>query len=287
MLEWRIGDVKLTAIVEMTVSGNNEFVFPVAHKELCAPIEWLKPHFMDHEGNLIFAVQAFVIDTGKRKILIDTCVGNDKETGIPDWDNMSTPFLEDLEKAGYPAALIDTVFCTHLHVDHVGWNTRLENGSWVPTFANARYLFAREEWEHWSANEDDPEFALVMKQSIKPIVDAGLMDLVEWDHEICPEVSFEPTPGHTPGHTSVLIRSKGDEALITGDCMHHPVQLTKPDWGSAADVDAPHAFETRKKLFSKYVDTSTLIVGTHFPAPTAGRIKPLDELGCYWLDTSI
>ena len=285
MTSWNIGKVKVTAIVEMTVSGMNEFVFPEGHPEICKPIDWMKPHFMDAEGNLIFAIQGFVIEAGDRRLLIDTCIGNDKETGIEGWDNLQLPFIEDLAKAGYKPDDIDTVFCTHLHVDHVGWNTKFENGEWAPTFKNARYLFARKEWEHWSSNDDDPEYSLVYRQSIKPIEDAGLMDLVEWDHQICPEVSFEPTPGHTPGHTSVVIKSEGVEAMITGDCMHHPIQLTMPELSSAADVDSEHAKATRRELFSKYVNTERLIIGTHFPTPTAGHIKPLDGSDNYWLDT--
>lgn len=286
MLEWQIGNVKICSIVEMQVSGDNEFVLPEASNERCREIEWLKPHFMDDEGYLIFVIQAFVVDTGDRRIVVDTCVGNDKETGVPGWDNLQTEFLKDLEAAGYSADSIDTVVCTHLHVDHVGWNTMLVDGAWVPTFKNARYLAAREEWEHWSSHGNDPEYEMVMTQSVQPIVDAGLMDTVDWTHQVCPEVRLEPTPGHTPGHVSIVVESQGQTALITGDCIHHPCQLTRPEWTSGADSDQAAAHATRKALLEKHAGSNVLMFGSHFPPPTAGRIRRLAEEGRYWLDCS-
>jgi len=287
LLEWKIGDVKITSIHELRVSGDNEFVLPDASNAECKKIGWLEPHFMDSDGYLVFVVQAFVVDTGTRKIVVDTCIGNDKETGVEPWDNMQTSFLQDMIAAGYPPEEIDTVMCTHLHVDHVGWNTKLVDGKWIPTFPNARYLAARSEWEFWSKHEDEHGFDLVRKQSIQPVVDAGLLDLVEWDHEVAPEVRLEPTPGHTPGHVSVVVASNGNKAIITGDCIHHPVQLTRPEWCSSADNDPQHALATRKALIEKYVNSGTVFIGSHFPAPTGGQIRPLEgEHGRYWLDCS-
>jgi len=287
LLQWKIGDVKITSIHELTVSGDNEFVLPDASNAECKKISWLEPDFMDSEGYLIFIVQAFIVDTGSRKIVVDTCIGNDKETGVEPWDNMQTSFLEDMAKAGYPPEDIDTVMCTHLHVDHVGWNTKLVDGNWIPTFPNARYLAARTEWEFWSEHEEEHGFDLVRKQSIQPIVDAGLLDLVEWEHEVAPEVRLEPTPGHTPGHVSVVVESGDDKAIITGDCIHHPVQLTRPEWCSSADNDPGHALATRKALIEKYVNSGTVFIGSHFPAPAGGQIRPLEgEDGRYWLDCS-
>ena len=286
MLEWQIGKVKISSIVELRISGDNEFVLPDAKNERCKEIEWLRPHFMDADGFLIFVIQAFVVDTGDRRILVDTCVGNDKETGVPGWDHLQTKFLSDMEASGYPADSIDTVLCTHLHVDHVGWNTMLVGDVWVPTFKNARYLAARKEWEYWSEYKDDPNFDNVMAQSIRPIMDAGLMDTVEWEHRICPEVSLEPTPGHTPGHVSIAIESQGQRALITGDCIHHPCQLTRPEWCSGADSDQEIAHATRKALLDKYADTDVMLFGSHFPSPTAGVVRRMQEEGRYWLDCS-
>ena len=282
---WTIGDVKITSIHELRVSGDNEFVLPDANNDECRKISWLQPHFADAEGYLIFVIQAFVIDTGDRRIVVDTCIGNDKKTGVEPWDNMQTAFLDELAEAGYPPETIDTVMCTHLHVDHVGWNTRLVDGNWTPTFPNARYLTARAEWEFWSEHEDEHGFDLVREQSIQPVVDAGLMDLVDWDAQVCPEVRLEPTPGHTPGHVSIAVQSNGQSAVITGDCIHHPVQLTKVEWCSSADNDPQHALSTRRSLLEKYVNSNTLLLGSHFPPPTGGVVRPLlDEEGRYWLD---
>ena len=191
----------------------------------------------------------------------------------------------DLTDAGIPAETIDTVLCTHLHVDHVGWNTMLVDGQWIPTFPNARYLFAETEWEHWDANEDESVYGPVLADSVRPVVEAGLVDLVDVDHQVCGEVCLEPTPGHTPGHVSVHIRSSGAEALITGDCIHHPVQMSRPDWCSSADVDQAQGQKTRESLLERYVDDEILIIGTHFATPTAGHIKHLDG-GGYFLKVS-
>jgi glyoxylase-like metal-dependent hydrolase (beta-lactamase superfamily II) len=137
------------------------------------------------------------------------------------------------------------VICTHLHTDHVGWNTRLVDGQLVPTFPRARYLVARPEWEHWSQAKDHWT-QIVMADSVRPIFAAGLVDLVAVDHVVHETIRFEPTPGHTPGHVSVHIVSYDEEAVITGDLVHHPCQFARPDWGSSADANAAQADRTRK-----------------------------------------
>tara|TARA_A200000113_G_scaffold71371_1_gene62384 strand:- start:593 stop:1453 length:861 start_codon:yes stop_codon:yes gene_type:complete len=285
MNQWQIGDVKITRVVEIESLGGSRFILPDATRDACLPYGWMQPHFMDEQGNLLMSVHALVVDTGEHRILVDTCIGNDKERNVPNWSHLQTHFLQDLEAAGYAPDTIDTVLCTHLHVDHVGWNTMLVDGQWVPTFPNARYLFARTEWEHWDANDDETVYGPVLADSVRPVVEAGLVDLVDMDHRVCPEVCLEPTPGHTPGHVSVHIRSGGAEALITGDCIHHPVQMTRPDWCSSADVDQAQGLQTRETLLQRYVDQDILIIGTHFATPTAGHIKHL-EVGGYYLDVS-
>lgn len=283
MNQWQIGDVKVTRVVEMQVAGGTKFILPDASREACQPIDWMAPHFMDVDGNLIMSIHALIIDTGERRIMVDTCIGNDKERNIPSWSHLQTSFLDDIAAAGYPRESIDTVMCTHLHVDHVGWNTMLVDGEWVPTFPNARYLLAEKEWAYWDANEDEKVYGPVLADSVRPVVDAGLVDLVSETYEVCTEVCLEPTPGHTPGHISVHIRSGEEEALITGDCIHHPVQMTRTDWCSSADYDQEQGQVTREGLLEKYVDQDILIIGTHFATPTAGHIKHLQS-GGYWLD---
>lgn len=276
MNSWQVGDVKITRVVELEMAGGTRFILPNATPKAVLPIQWLAPHFMTEEGKLIMSVHALVIDTGIRTIIVDTCVGNDKERKIPSWDNLQTPFLEDLVTAGYAPEQIDTVLCTHMHVDHVGWNTRLKDGKWVPTFPNARYLFGKTEWKHWQ-QESQNEYGAVIEDSIEPIIAAGLADFVNTDFRICDEVSLEATPGHTPGHVSVRISSKGHEAFITGDSIHHPCQMARLDWSSSADHDKALARETRIDMLERLSDTETLVIGTHFATPTAGHVQKCED----------
>ena len=273
MDKWRVGDVTITKIVELDLTGGSRFILPQAVPEAVLPIGWLQPHFVSPEGKLRMSIHALVVETPTRRMVVDTCLGNDKENRtVPRWNKLQGPFLADLAAAGYPRLSIDRVLCTHLHVDHVGWNTMLVAGRWVPTFPKARYLMGRIEFEHWRQRRDNDAQAAVFDDSVAPVFDAGLVDLVETDHRVCDEVSLVPTLGHTPGHVSVRIRSKGEEALITGDFIHHPCQMARLDWSSAADQDASRAAATRREMFSRLADTPTLVIGTHFAGPTAGRI---------------
>jgi len=277
---WTIGNVKITQIVELTFQGLDAFL-PDATPDAVLPIEWLRPHFITPEGVLKFSIHALVIETPNRKIIVDTCVGNDKDREpFPDWHQLQTAFLTDLELAGYPRESIDTVLCTHLHLDHVGWNTMLVDGQWVPTFPNANYLLEREEYDYVNdeAESDTVEPWLrdmnraVMADSIRPIESAGLSKLVTNNHTICEEVKLIPTPGHTIGHVSVLISSAGESALITGDFTHHPCQLAHPEWAVTTDYDSAQSTLTRSSRFAEYADTPTLLIGTHWPEPTAGYV---------------
>ena len=282
---WQIGDIKVTRVVEMEVVGGSRFILPDATRDACLPYSWMQPHFMDDSGNLVMSIHALVVEVGDRRIIVDTCIGNDKERSIPNWSNLQTNFLKDMENIGYPVDSIDTVLCTHLHVDHVGWNTRLVNGEWVPTFENARYLIGEDEWTYWDTNEDPTSYGNVMDDSVRPVIDAGLVDLVSTSETIAPGIRLESTPGHTPGHVSVLLESRGEEAVITGDCIHHPCQITRTDWCSSADYDKDQGRATREKFLERLVETNVLVIGTHFATPTAGHIRHYPE-GGYWLDVS-
>lgn len=257
----------------MQVTGGSRFILPEATREAVLPIKWLAPHFMDDEGRLIMSIHALILETPDVTIIVDTCLGNDKPRDIPNWNMLQGPFLEDLVEAGYPRETIDTVLCTHLHVDHVGWNTMLVDDKWVPTFPNARYLMAEKEYQYWTEEADQGEYGDVIADSVLPVFDAGLVDLVPMDYQITDEICLEPTPGHTPGHVSVHIKSQGEEALITGDCFHHPCQIARPEWSSSADYNAEDGIVTRNSLLRKYSDEPILIIGTHFATPTAGHLK--------------
>jgi glyoxylase-like metal-dependent hydrolase (beta-lactamase superfamily II) len=269
MLKWQIGDVRITQVVELTTASLGPYLLPRATPEVLQPIAWLKP-FLDQDGRIVLSIASLMLESQGEVLMVDTCIGNDKERTYPRWNRMQGDFLARLAAAGFAPERVDTVLCTHMHVDHVGWNTRLVEGAWVPTFANARYLYAQEEWAHWK--NEPQEYGPVIEDSVQPIFDAGLADLVGSDHHVTDEVWLEPTPGHTPGHVSVHIASRGEEAVITGDMIHHPCQIANVDWSSEADWNQSMSADTRSGFLARYADRPVLIIGTHFAAPTAGRI---------------
>lgn len=269
MVRWQIGEVRVTRVQELEAPGLR-WLLPDATPENLKQIDWIGP-FLAPDGEALASVHALVVEAPGRTVVVDTCVGNDKERSIPAWSGLQTRFLQDLQAAGPGVDAVDAVVCTHLHVDHVGWNTRWVDGRWEPTFPNARYLLGRVEWEHWS-REDDADTRQILGDSVRPVFDAGQVDLVESDHRICDELWLEPTPGHTPGHVSVRIASRGEQAVITGDLMHHPGQIAHPEWCAVVDSDRDGALETRRSFLARYADTPTLVIGTHFAGPTAGRL---------------
>lgn len=284
--DWKIGDVKITRIVELVNVRLPNFVFLGLTPGAVSRQHWLCPHHAREGGLLVSHTQSFVIDDGETRILVDTCVGNHKPRRNSAWNDLNLPFLDSLSAAGYPPESIDIVLCTHMHVDHVGWNTRLSGGRWVPTFPGARYLFARDEWAHWAAEAgadidgDVTEFVAqnilearaVYADSVQPIIDSGLHVLVGSNHRLTANVWLEPTPGHTPGHVSVNIRSRDQHAVITGDMMHHPIQCALPDTSSTFDFDMVRARQTRRAFLKRHADGPSVVFGTHFAGPTAGTI---------------
>jgi glyoxylase-like metal-dependent hydrolase (beta-lactamase superfamily II) len=273
MTKWRVGDVTITKVIELEVTGGSRFLLPQATPEAIKPIARLRPHFADENGRLRMSIHTFLVQTPTHRVVVDTCLGNDKENRrIPHWNNMTTKFLADIAAEGFDRLSIDTVLCTHLHVDHVGWNTMKVDGKWVPTFPNARYLFGRVEHEHWAQGTTREDMRHVMADSVTPVLDAGLATLVEYDHKLGAEISLLPTVGHTPGHVSVMIESLGERAMITGDFMHHPCQIAHPDWDTTADTDKEQGIRTRRIMFEQLAGTPVLVIGTHFAGATAGRI---------------
>lgn len=272
-MRWQIGDVTVTKVVELETTGGSRFILPDASPEAVRPISWLIPHFADEMGKLKMSIHALIVETPSMTIMVDTCLGNDKQgRRVPTWNERQGRFLADIAAAGYPDHKIDVVMCTHLHVDHVGWNTKLVDGKWVPTFPKARYIFGRREFEHWSTQHEAEHMLTVFEDSVKPIVDAGLHELVEADHRLSPEVRFVPSHGHSPGHCSVMIESQGETALITGDFAHHPCQFAHPEWCSTADFDRAEGEATRRRLLGELAGTRVLVIGTHFAGPTAGHV---------------
>jgi len=275
MLSWKIGAVTVTRIVEMEVPmpHNPEApFFEHGTPENLRRLPWLYPHFVNDQDQLLLSIHALLVEAPGLRLVVDTCVGNDKPRGAVGGLPLATPFLEHMAEAGWSRESVDTVVCTHLHVDHVGWNTMLVDGKWMPTFPNARYLIGRDELAHWTAEGDD-EQQVILGDSIQPVLDAGLVDLVGLDHRLSPEVRLIPTLGHTPGHVSVMIESEGETAVITGDMAHHPCQLAHPDWGASFDVDQTASSTTRRRMFAEWADQPILVIGTHFAGPTAGRVR--------------
>ncbi|MCU1486610.1 MAG: fold metallo-hydrolase [Actinomycetia bacterium] len=267
MTTWTVGDVKITKVVEHELPIPLSGLLVDVPEGAAAKHGWLAP-FLTPDGDARLSIHGLVIEAGDRRILVDTCVGDMREGLV--MPAMPSGFPQALADAGFAVEDIDTVVCTHLHFDHVGWNTRLVDGEWVVTFPNARYLFGRVEWEHWQVTEG--EFSNNIVDTVHPVVDAGAADLVEVDHVLCPEVRLVPTPGHTPGHVSVVIESGGERAVITGDMAHHPIQFAEPELGAPADTDSHLAAKTRRVFLAERADDGALVIGTHFGGPTAGRI---------------
>lgn len=272
MQRWQVGDVGITRIIETEdTSMGAAAMVPDARPENVLPIGWLRPHFIDEQGNLISSIYSLLVVSQGKRIVIDTCLGNDKPRIVPAWNRRQGRFLEDIAAAGFPRESVDYVVCTHLHPDHVGWNTLLEGDRWVPTFPNARYCFSARDWE-WLDKAPVTPLGDYCGDSVRPVVEAGLVDLVSPDFRFTDEVWLESTPGHSPGHVSVRISSRGVDAVVTGDLIHHPCQLARPHWSSPFDFNRAQALDTRNAFIRRYADRPVLVIGTHFATPTAGHI---------------
>jgi glyoxylase-like metal-dependent hydrolase (beta-lactamase superfamily II) len=273
MLPIKLGTIEVRRVEEMIWTVSPRFLFPqLTYEDFEKHRAWLVPHFSTEDLKFRLSMHTFVLRTLHHTILVDTCIGNCKQRSLDAWNNLNTGYLDNLRTAGIVPGEVDYVFCTHMHVDHVGWNSRLDNGRWIPTFPNAKYLFHRTEWEHWQ-HTTDPYQAPVVQDSLLPVVDAGLAEIVDSDYVIEDGIRLLPTPGHTPGHCSVLLGAGSDaDAVITGDMIHHPSQIAEPQWPTRACSDPQLAVKTRTDFVQRYADTPTLILGTHFSPPTALRI---------------
>jgi glyoxylase-like metal-dependent hydrolase (beta-lactamase superfamily II) len=274
-----IGDVSVTPIIEMVDRSFDFFrFFPLATEDdLRANIGWMMPHHFDPEGRrVLLSMHSWLLELNGKRILIDGCVGNGKQRDArPDWCNLSTEFLDRLAKAGARPEQIDYVLCTHLHADHVGWNTRLIDGRWVPTFPNAKYVFARREHDFWQAEfragKGGPHLQSYT-DSVLPVVEAGQALIVEDGYELEGRLLLEPAPGHTPGHVAVWLKSGAATGAFTGDILHHPVQVLNPNWNCMGCLDPDQAVVTRRRLLSRCADSKAILFPGHFMSPHAARI---------------
>jgi glyoxylase-like metal-dependent hydrolase (beta-lactamase superfamily II) len=229
---------------------------------------------LDDSDTLILCFQSYIVKTPHHTILIDSCIGNDKPRPTrPKW-NMKTDdtYMRGLKGAGIAVEDIDYVMCTHLHVDHVGWNTRLENGKWVPTFPKARYVFAKGEYDYWAGQHEKAEVP-PFGDSVLPVVAANKAEIVGNDFAIGDHVRILPTPGHTPGHVAFTLGRAKEDAVFCGDLMHSPLQLRYPELSPKFDVDPAQAAKTRRSFLERYCETDTLCCTAHFPSPSAGKIR--------------
>jgi glyoxylase-like metal-dependent hydrolase (beta-lactamase superfamily II) len=277
----RLADIVIARIVEreepaFTVSG----LLPDATPETLAPYRhWLEPKALDPAtGLLILPIQSYVVRTRRHNILIDGCMGEDKTCRWQmRWHQLKgLRFLSDLAALGLAPEDIDFVMCTHLHGDHVGWNTRLVNGRWVPTFPNARYVISRRElahWEDYNKTASAEAYEECIDESVLPVVAAGQALLVNEDYAIDDEVWLEPLPGHTPGHFGVRLRSHGADAIMIGDLMHSPVQCAEPDWRSGSDADPVLGRQVRRQFLETHAESNRLVLTAHFPSPSIGHIR--------------
>ncbi len=276
----RVGDLEIKRIVEQEgrLRPALDVLIGLTPERLDENRGWLEAgNALDAEGYLLLAFQSFLVRTPHHLVLIDTCIGNDKErSGREMWHKKNdTRFMDGLAAAGVRPEQIDYVLCTHLHVDHVGWNTRLEDGRWVPTFPNARYVFDRGEHEYWraeNAKADNP----IYLDSVLPIVEAGRAELVEAEHAIGDHLRLLPTPGHTPGHVSVRL-GRHEEAVVSGDLIHSPLQARYPEMSILFDTDQELSAATRRAFLERYADTDTVCCMTHFPSPSLGKLKRWGE----------
>jgi glyoxylase-like metal-dependent hydrolase (beta-lactamase superfamily II) len=276
-LKFSVGDLTIHRIVEQETTFMPALeLLPDLTPELLAENKgWLqKARALDDNGVFILCFQSYIIETPHHTILVDSCIGNDKQRPTrPKWHlKTDDSYMRALAAAGFSVGDIDFVMCTHLHPDHVGWNTRLENGRWVPTFPNARYVFGRPEFDYWTeqnAKVEVPAFA----DSVLPVVDAGRAELVRNDYTIGDHLRILPAPGHTPGHVAFTLGRGRDDAVLCGDLMHTPLQTHYPELSAKFDADLKQAAVTRRGFLERYCDTETLCCTAHFPSPSSGRIR--------------
>ncbi|EKT4464897.1 MBL fold metallo-hydrolase [Pseudomonas putida] len=280
----QIGAAEIFQVIELEIGPQLAWLLPDTTPDNIRAIEWLKPPYRNADFSLNALSQCFIVRLNGRTLVVDTCIGNDKTvTEVAEWEHMETGFLEALERAGIDRGQVTDVLCTHLHIDHVGWNTYLHEGRWLPTFPNAKYHFARGEYEYWlEAAQRSPQdmHSVSFGESIHPVVEAGLVNLVEAPCELGDGISILATPGHTHSHIAVMIDSGCGEIIIAGDAFHHPCQVARPHWATVSDHDQRQSTMTREALLSACADTQTLLAGIHFSTPSFGQVCSTEE-GAY------
>jgi glyoxylase-like metal-dependent hydrolase (beta-lactamase superfamily II) len=271
------GPFEISSLQEFETSARElNFMFPdVDPDEFARTRAFQDARFVDPANGLPrMSYHSLIIRTPQGIVLVDTCIGAHKERPvIAEWHMQNYPYLERLAELGLTPADIDFVCCTHLHGDHVGWNTRLDNGRWVPTFPNARYLINRDEYDYWEnfhAHHSDHVFKTAWDDSVLPVMTAGQVDRVDNDHEVVDGICLRPAYGHSPGNVVIDVNDGKRSALLTGDVLHHPVQIERPDWYTFFDDNREGALKTRFAILESMADTGQIMLAAHF-----GRATPL------------
>lgn len=292
-----IGQIRIDRVEE-----NGRFLFPPSwlfHGIDTAFVENYKtelgPTFIDMESNaFVISFHSYLIRAGARTILVDTCNGNCKpRPGVPWQDQLTADtYLTNLKRLGFTPHDIDIVLCTHLHGDHVGWNTSLVNGRWTPTFPNARYVMSRQDYDYFeplsTAQDGQKPKHLAFPDSILPVAEAGLVDFVDVARTphlpLADGVTIQAAPGHTPGQVIIRVEAAGALAVLTGDIIHHPIQFLAPDLVNPGDVNPAMARSFRDRLIAEVATRGALLLPAHFPDPSAGRIYARPGGYCFELD---
>jgi glyoxylase-like metal-dependent hydrolase (beta-lactamase superfamily II) len=280
-----IGSIRVGQLQEGEGALPMTMVLPgVATEDLRELRQWYWSEELSEDpaaANFKLAIRSYLLQLDDFNILIDTCNGNDKQRSIPFGHMLKSNYLEQLAAAGVSPDEIHLVLCTHLHADHVGWNTRLDNGRWVPTFPNARYVFSRRDYEFFSRQTHEAFHREAYLDSVLPIVEAGRADIVESDHIVTREIGdgvwLEDAAGHSPGCCIVNARRGGSQVAFTGDVFHHPIQLVRPDLAFFADEDAGLAATARRRVMKQYVDSGTVLCPAHFCGEPWGRIRSTER----------
>lgn len=285
VIKSQIGNAEILQIVECEIGGAFKVLLPDATPENVKKIEWLKAPYRNEDFSLAAISQCFIVKINSRILVVDTCIGNDKNlVEVPDWQFLQLEFLETLDEIGLDRNAVTDVLCTHLHVDHIGWNTYLKDGKWLPTFPNAKYHFAKDEYDFWKDySKQDTAFgkamAIAYEESVTPIVDAQLVNYISTDENLGDGISVFPTPGHTHSHISVKIEAGDETFIIGGDMAHHPCQFAHPEWALIMDADQKQSEATRRKVLAELSGTKILFAGSHFKSPSFGLITNDDKGG--------
>ncbi len=275
-----IGGIEVLRVEESLGSGfRPSALLPDWTPEAIAPhLSWLVPgHFDPGRDRLIMSIHSWVLKTRHHTILIDTCVGNHKpRPGSPRFHMLDRPYMANLGATGIRVEEVDYVLRTHLHVDHVGWNTRLKDGRWVPTFPNAKYVFSKTDRDYFDPARGeggkDVLNAQVFNDSVLPILEAGQDMVVDGTQQLGDALTISPAPGHSPGHVLIALQSRGSEALFTGDIMHHPIQIHCPDWSSAFCFDPGAARRSRRRVLERAAARGSVLYPAHFAEPHIARV---------------